>query len=408
MLVHHSLALATVINEMVAESSTILDLGSMSTGTTGAFLKLRCKCYVEDLNEYIDELQLSGGDPIEHLEQHLIKKPENLKFDVVLCWDVLNYLSPKVLEFLMKQLTPYFKEGTILHTMRYVGNTMPVKPGKFRVEKGLNFELVQDSDTPRVPSSVLSTASLLKHMGTFTMRKTLINQAGMQSDITEHLLEYGHKALAKNLKRSTQSRGQLFESQGAAYEDISMPGLSFALQKMQKMSNNSILEAGKKSGRQMSILNQLTENFFIEDVYSLMSWHRKIAVNSSTSFSDNTLLFPAETSFNFVLLWDLLNFLNTAQAEKMLLLLERNLIPGSLIHCVIFKTEGTPEHPAQFFINQDLSISIKGDVKGENPRSISNTAQLMSLMSRFRMTSSHFGNLGRNDNFLEFLFEFRG
>lgn len=88
MLVHHSLALATVINKMVAEGSTILDLGSMSTGTTGAFLNLRCKCYVEDLNEYIDELHMNGGDPIQHLEQHLIKKPDNLKFDFVLCWDV--------------------------------------------------------------------------------------------------------------------------------------------------------------------------------------------------------------------------------------------------------------------------------------------------------------------------------
>ncbi|WP_444996719.1 class I SAM-dependent methyltransferase [Aliikangiella sp. IMCC44359] len=408
MIVHHSLALATVINEMVSENNVILDLGSMSTGSTGAFLDLKCTCYVEDLNEYLEELELYGGDPCQRLEEHLVRKPEGLKFDFVLCWDILNYLSTDVLEYLMKLLSPHFREGTILHTMRYVGATMPKRPGNFKILSDFNFHMEHDPSVSRVPTNQLSMVKLLKHMGTFTMRKTMMNKERMQSDVTEHLLEYGFAAFAKNLKRDTQSSSRSYMSEVVAYDNISMPGISKVLQRTIKRPQNTILEAGKKNGRRMNFLSAMTDNFYVEDVFSLMTWHKKIAINSTTSFSENTLLFARDVSFDLVLLWDLFNFLQIEQIEKLLQLLERHLAPGSYVHCILFKNDGAPDSPAVFEINDDLSVSVKGDVCGKQVRSISNTAQLMMLMSRFKMESTHFGCIGKKENYLEFIFEFKG
>ena len=403
---HQSFALATVINNMVTENNVILDLGSMSTGSTGVFLNRKCTCYVEDLNEYLDELD-SSGDPIEQLTQHLLDKPATLKFDFVLCWDILNYLPPDVLQHLMNCLSPHFKEGTILHTMRYVGQTMPDKPGSFRILDDFNFQMNSESET-RVPTNPLSTMDLLKRMGSFTMRKTMMNQEGMQNDVTEHLLEYGKAAFGKNLKRNTQAEQKLYTSHGATYNAIKMPGLNNSLQHIKTQPNNTVLVAGKKSGHSLSVLNSIAENLFIEDVFSIMNWRRKVAANGELFISENTLKFSADVSFDLVLLWDLFNFFETHQAELLIQRLERHLKPGTLVHCLLFKSDGRPEIPAQFVLNNDYSVMVKGDVNGEQQRHISTTAQLSKLMPQFIIRNSHFGYLDTENHYFEFLFEYKG
>ena len=405
---HHSFALATVVNEMVAENNIILDLGSMSSGSTGAFLNLKCLCYVEDINEYLDDLSTNGGDPIKKLDDHLLVKPEDLKFDFVLCWDLFNYLPTETLEHLMKSLAPYFKEGTILHTMRHVGATMPEKPGNFKILDDFNFHMEHDPSVAKIPTQSISTVKLLQHMGAFTMRKTLMNQQGMSGDITEHLLEYGKKAFEKNLKRSTQPEQAIYSEQEAKYKNIKMICLIAVLKHISKKTGSTILDAGKKSGRSMALLNSITDNLYVEDVYSLMTWRKKVAINEDSLFNDNMLRFAPDVTFDLVLLWDLFNFSHFEQAERLIRLLERHLKVGAYVHCLLMKSDGVADVPAQFEVNKNYNVAIKGDIHGKNKPYFTTTAEIIRLMSKFELKGSRFGSVSANDNYFEFLFKFKG
>ncbi|MCO7226355.1 hypothetical protein [Pleionea sp. CnH1-48] len=404
---HHSFALATVVNDMVTENNVILDLGSMASGSTGAFLKMGCKCYVEDLNEFLEEVDTSSENSKAQLDAHLLDKPSGLKFDFVLCWDILNYLDADLLEHLMQTLSPHFKEGTILHTMRYVGESMPASPGHFKIGNNFNLELIEASDSQKVPVSSLSTVKMLKHMGAFTMRKTLMNQQGMKHDINEMLLEYGNTALGKNLKRNTQSNQLRYSSHKTTFDDVFLPCLAQVLDHVSPKANLSILETSKKSGRAMEHLNTIASNVYVEDVYSSMMWHDKIAANGHSTVNDNMLRFSKDIYFDVVLLWDLVNFTDFHKLQRLMELLKRNLNPGALIHILLFKNEGAPDSPAVFEVNNDTSVTVKGEVKGNNQRPVSTTAELMKLMSHSKMVNTHFGNMG-GEHFCEFVFEYLG
>jgi hypothetical protein len=138
---HYSSALASLVEEIIHGKSITLDLGSNDTGSTQVFLDLRCHFYVKDLNELLQEISSDNPSRFDLLEAHLLDKPNDLKFDYVLCWDLLNYIDKDLQPHLFNLLAPYFKEDTLLHTMRYTNENMPSSPDQFRIHSELNFSM---------------------------------------------------------------------------------------------------------------------------------------------------------------------------------------------------------------------------------------------------------------------------
>ncbi len=402
---HYSSALATLVEEIRHKKTVVLDLGSIETGSTQVFLDLRCNCYVEDLNEFLQDVTADDPSRFDLLEAHLLDKPDGLKFDYILCWDLLNYIDQKLQSHLFNLLSPYLKEGTLLHTMRYVNEFMPANPGQFRIHKDLKFMMDENTSNDQIKAPVLSTIQMLKNMGAFTLRTTIMNQKGMRNDIAEYLFDYGESAALKNLKKNNIAEESKYSSQKLTFANVPMTGLKESLNQLNVIENSSVLEIGKKGGRSLRVLNELTEHLYVEDIYSSLIWQKKINKNAPT-FSQNALKFKADETFNLILLWDIVSVINPAQFGAFLLAIRSHLRPNAKLHLLLPINSGAPNKPPEYEINSDFSVSVRGDICGDQERTITTMSQLTRLLPGFKMSSFQFGNFSSKDKFLECVFEY--
>ncbi|TQV68153.1 hypothetical protein FKG94_23980 [Exilibacterium tricleocarpae] len=190
---NHSPGLATLVKDLardlVGEGGNILDLGPPASGAARAFLNLKCKCHVEDLVEYLE--QVSRDDPAanQKLNDHLLPKPEGLKFDLVLGWDIFSFLAFDTIASLMARLSPHFKQGTVLYILAYTDTTAPIKPKRFKMLE--DFSCRTAGDAYRVNAiKPHSGAELLEYMQEFSLRGKLIESETMADNITEVLLTF--------------------------------------------------------------------------------------------------------------------------------------------------------------------------------------------------------------------------
>lgn len=403
-----SIGLATILNELVTEGDKVLDLGAFARGTSDAFLNLKCGCHFEDLGEYIETLEENDSSAIEKLEEFLIPKPQGTKFDYILAWDLFNYLDLEVIGRIMKLLEPHMKPGTILHCMQYIGTSQPEKPRKFRLLADHKYETIGPDEEKRIPARGYLILDLLKHMNRFSLNITLMNQQGMQTDVVEYLLEYDKSVEEKKLTQARNAPVVAYFKHQFTYSNIRLPQLTRAVFRCRTNEELSIFNYGTQSGEEHTFLKQISKYVYMEDIYSSIAWNKKVAVGSQGSLSDQLLRFSNDVRFDLVLLWDLFNYCEPEQIQKIVNLFSQKLTPNGKIHLLLFNQNRVADKPARFHINKDLSVNVAGQVKGDRPNQITCTGELIKLMPDFKMYGHHYGWFEEKVNFHEFVLEYRG
>lgn len=400
---HRSFGLAALTTEMVKSGDKILDLGPLSSGTTQAFLGLNCQCHIEDLVEYITDNQYSD-DPIGALEQHLIPKPAGLKFDAILCWDLLNFLDLKVIEHLIRLLKPHLKQGTILHTMRYTGRNQPTKPRRFRLLDNFCFEYVDDPNYPEVPSKGHSTVTLLKCMDRFSLFNSLMKREGMDQNVTEHFLEYDSIASRNQVRSGGASDVSAYFHNVRDHERIAFSGLEKALAALPKGA--TVLDCGRKNGRNIDALKKKVGALYVEDLHASLAWRKKMHGEGS-GFSESMFSFNKDARLDGAFLWDLLNYCSTEQVQALGELLARLMNPGAHLHFLMYKSAQQPERPSMFEVLEDGRVAVTGGTEERSARHLGNTADLMRLLPGYRLFSHHLGRLPAGDSVQEFVLQLK-
>src|SRR5699024_1615532 len=87
----------------------VLDLGRARAGTVELFSNYRCRLDVADLPARLPALpdpddDAQGPDAVERWLDGLLPPARGEAVDLVLCWNLLNYLSPGVIEALGRRL----------------------------------------------------------------------------------------------------------------------------------------------------------------------------------------------------------------------------------------------------------------------------------------------------------------
>ncbi|MCB0323415.1 MAG: hypothetical protein KDD69_07565 [Bdellovibrionales bacterium] len=124
----------------------LLELSGGSPGTLEAFSKLRAKIVVEDL--------ASGLTDAHRAEPRLsVALQERDPFDLVFCWDILNYMEPAEISALGSQLVPISTDYTVVHALVSSLNRVPAQPGNFSVDDDgivhYAFSATGDINSPR-------------------------------------------------------------------------------------------------------------------------------------------------------------------------------------------------------------------------------------------------------------------
>ncbi len=410
---HLSLGLNTIIGKMAKKGDTVLDLGPLSTQVASLFLELKCRCFIEDMHEYILELNNDSSKPLEKLSTFLLDKPDGTTFDYVLCWDLFNFLSLDIINHLMSLLKPYLKPGTILHTIRYIGTATPHLPRQFKRLDKLNFKVLDSPSLTNGGNQIIpqahTTIMLLRSMPEFSLYDTALNQEGMMKDVAEYLLEFESITKGKLVKKRLNAQDVVsYFAQQTNNDAVELVGLKKLLDDSNTTNKFSVLEAGAKNGRQVGHLNNLCKSLYIEDIYSSITWQNRLIGNQKSSVSQQLLKFPESLKFDLALIWDIFNFCTPDQIKKIGELLSKHLNIGAKLHILIHKGKGIPKKPALFEISSEINVNIRGDLKGDHPKNLRSITELVRLLPQFKLWFHHLGNASTRHDYQEFILEHKG
>ena len=136
--VHSSLGLhATCLRLQDVATCEILDLGSVRGDNVQFWSRYSPFLHIADLRSVLP-LRVLPEDPevSERPERdwnNLLPLPENRKFDVILAWDLLNYLEIPDVSSLIRYLSRFCRPGTILFALIFDLKEMPEKISAYRI-----------------------------------------------------------------------------------------------------------------------------------------------------------------------------------------------------------------------------------------------------------------------------------
>ncbi len=109
----------------------VLELGTIRSGTVALFTPYRCRLDVADLQTCLPLLADAGEaeDRRDHLAACL-QWPDEEPIDLVLCWNLLNYLQRDDISMIAELLEPRLTSQSRIHAlMEYASPLMPATPG---------------------------------------------------------------------------------------------------------------------------------------------------------------------------------------------------------------------------------------------------------------------------------------
>jgi len=179
--VHRSLALAALFEEIRKRKMTVLDLGS-TVGSNVEFLsQFGCKLFIEDLYAALSSRTMGGEDDLASSEffAEFLALPEDTRFDVILAWDLFNYLQRKELATFAEQLRRYSRPGTLVLSLISYHKNIPAQPYRFKIkdEQHLVYERRTPTDRPSPRVAPAEVTSLLKG---FRVDRSFLLQHGIQ------------------------------------------------------------------------------------------------------------------------------------------------------------------------------------------------------------------------------------
>lgn len=111
----------------------MLDLGSLQSATIRALGRFRCRLEIVDLADGLDSLN-GELDPrrIRQRAEALLPERHSEAVDIVLCWDLINYLNQPALNAVMECIALRCKRGALAHGLVYYSaKAMPERPSTF-------------------------------------------------------------------------------------------------------------------------------------------------------------------------------------------------------------------------------------------------------------------------------------
>lgn len=163
----------------------ILDLGRALGSNVDFWSQFSCRLYFGDLYR---EVVASGGheDPdlcMQAYEQSL-KFDEGTVFDVILAWDLFNYLNHGQFESLVRFLAGYCRNGTLLFALISTSQTIPAEPTVFRIMANDKLIYLTAQGEPK-PSPRYQPRDINQMMAGFKVSHSFLLRHGMREYVFE-------------------------------------------------------------------------------------------------------------------------------------------------------------------------------------------------------------------------------
>lgn len=159
----------------------ILDLGRVQPATVHLFSQIRCRLDIADLPADLERVE-AEEEPLalKKLFAGVLPDRSEKDTDVVLCWDLLNYLGRPALTALMRRVTARTRPGALLHAVvSYSKPEMPAHPGILYPSKEDHLVYLPTT-TEECKASRYTPKDLERHMQGFKAEQRRLLNNGMQ------------------------------------------------------------------------------------------------------------------------------------------------------------------------------------------------------------------------------------
>jgi hypothetical protein len=175
--VHRSLGLAALLEGMRrrGQGLRILDLGSAVGANVEYLSQLGCKLHIGDL--YASRTSAGEGElSLEFFEQLF---PSDARLDVVLAWDLFNYLQRKELIRLGTLLRRHCQPGALVFALMSFQKQIPAQPYRFRIQ-GDNQLVYEQRTSLERPGPRYAPSEMASAMKGFRVDRSFLLRHGIQ------------------------------------------------------------------------------------------------------------------------------------------------------------------------------------------------------------------------------------
>lgn len=405
---HRSPGLTAIYNEIKGSRvNHVLDLGPSSAKSFNFFAQLSCKIRFENLNElFATEIgqRPDGGVLLKQLDHYVDDGNQGEQFDLVLTWDLFNYLDLAGIEWLMKKLSRLCQPNALIHGVRYLGANIPARPQTFQILNQYQVIIAEALETEARHFASHDTARLLKLMPDFYLENTYLNFDGMIPGLVENVLRFQpQKTLSGRRQSSDELKSlEIFNSTPAAPRGL-QPHLSPALASIFSSTTTApaILDLGEKNRQNYDFLYSITQQIYAENLYQELQIQEK--AGAEAQLKAHMLNFPNHLRFDIVLLWDILNFLTPTMIENLFDRLRPWLHEKTIIHAVVYSGKEVPSTPQHFFMRTAAELDIS-PVEKHLATAPLTSSRLLKLMKTFRLEETFVFRPGMQRGIYEYLF----
>ncbi len=164
----------------------ILDLGEASGVNVNFWCQYPCRLYIEDFYRgYRESLAERPDDADGVVLPDPLPLDEGVVFDIILAWDLLNYLSLDEIDALVRRLLPNCRPGTFLFALISTQAHIPEEPNIFRIIDRERMAYEPRTQKTR-PSPRYHPKDLTRLLAPFEISSSFLLRNGIQ----EHVFVY--------------------------------------------------------------------------------------------------------------------------------------------------------------------------------------------------------------------------
>lgn len=166
----------------------ILDLGPPLGKNVDFFGEFSVKLYIENFFETLSSFDyLSPEDGISYraVFEYLLPFPSHIRFDLILSWDLFNYLEREEFKHLIQHLSRFCHRGSMIFALISTKHHIPEKPTTFRIVDSHNLHY-------QINSSVLRTCPRYEQtdLNSFMPHFRVCNSFLLRNGFKEYLFLY--------------------------------------------------------------------------------------------------------------------------------------------------------------------------------------------------------------------------
>ncbi len=225
---HGSLALSILAQELsVRGKARILDLGAASSALLPFYSKYSSKLHFEDLSSQIRD---SGSTFTINPEDSISALQSGQRFDAIVAWDILNYLSLADIQILGSLLERCSADGATLYALGYLEDRKPASPQMVASieQHGFSLKRLCGRSLAHTP---ITFAQLRKAFPAFRLYRSCILKSGLE----EYLLRY-----------QPQLAQEVSVQEPASTQTVKQPTLESLLESPQaEIASTMVAEAGE-------------------------------------------------------------------------------------------------------------------------------------------------------------------